>query len=140
MSIMSEMEGKFVNLFGEQIPIISVYTRAQAIEDGVLWDVSPVAREEGFKHPVALTMRVVSEVIIPPEDVADWQDDLGRLRDLLVCPRYAIGRSPDPTTELLFNMDVMDDPKCRKTITLKAQCGPGDDLEPVITVMFPDED
>jgi hypothetical protein len=37
-------------------------------------------------------------------------------------------------------MDVMDDPKRRKTITLKATCGPGDDLEPVITVMFPDED
>jgi hypothetical protein len=37
-------------------------------------------------------------------------------------------------------MDVMDDPKRQKTITLKATCGPGDNLEPVITVMFPDED
>jgi hypothetical protein len=27
-----------------------------------------------------------------------------------------------------------------KTITLKAACGPGDNREPVITVMFPDED
>ena len=140
VSIMSKMEGKFVNLFGEPIPIISVYTRAQAIEDGVLWDVSPVARAEGFKHPVALTMRVVAEVVVPPEAVADWQDDVCRLRDLLVCLRYAIGRSPHPTTDLHFKMDVMDDPKRRKTITLKAQCGPGDNLEPVISVMFPDED
>ena len=89
---------------------------------------------------MAVTTRVVTEVIIPPDEVSEWQDNLGRLRDLLVCLRYAIGRSPDPTTELTFKMDVMDDPKRRKTITLKATCGPGDDLEPVITVMFPDED
>ena len=29
--------------------IISTYTRAQAIEDGVLIDVSPIAKEAGFE-------------------------------------------------------------------------------------------
>ena len=28
----------------------------------------------------------------------------------------------------------------QNTVELKAQCGPGDDAEPVLTVMFPDED
>ena len=33
--------------------IIYAYTRAQAIEDGVLADVSEVAKEAGFRYPVA---------------------------------------------------------------------------------------
>jgi len=38
-------------------------------------------------------------------------------------------------------MDVMNnDREPTKEISLKATCTPGDDLEPVITVMFPDED
>ena len=39
-------------LFGE---VISSYSRAQAIEDGVLVDVSSVAREAGINFPIALT-------------------------------------------------------------------------------------
>ena len=39
------MEGKFVEMFGQSFEVIDVYTRAQAIEDGVLIDVSPVAHE-----------------------------------------------------------------------------------------------
>ncbi len=38
-------------------------------------------------------------------------------------------------------MDMMNnDRQPTKTITLKATCGPGDNLEPLITVMFSDED
>ena len=37
--------------------VISTYTRAQAIEDGVLVDVGSTAQEAGFKWPVALTCR-----------------------------------------------------------------------------------
>ena len=36
-------------------PVIASYSRAQAIDDGVLIDVTPMAREAGFKWPVALT-------------------------------------------------------------------------------------
>jgi hypothetical protein len=44
-------------------------------------------------------------------------------------------------SEVIFNTDVMNKERdTTKLITLKATCGPGDDLEPVITVMFPDED
>ena len=39
-------------LFGE---VIYTYTRAQAIEDGVLIDATEMAKETGFKWPVALT-------------------------------------------------------------------------------------
>ena len=35
VSIMSEMEGKFAEMFGQPFQVIDVYTRAQAIEDGI---------------------------------------------------------------------------------------------------------
>ena len=40
------------SFFGD---IISTYTRAQAIKDGVLIDVSSTAKEAGFEWPVAIT-------------------------------------------------------------------------------------
>jgi hypothetical protein len=39
----------------EDADLIYRYTRADALRDGVLIDVSEVAREAGFKWPVALT-------------------------------------------------------------------------------------
>ena len=39
-------------------PVLSAYTRAQAIEDGILVDVSETAREAGFRIPVAVTRTV----------------------------------------------------------------------------------
>ena len=39
-------------------PAIFAYTRAQAIEDGILVDVSETAREAGFRIPVAITRTV----------------------------------------------------------------------------------
>jgi hypothetical protein len=70
-----------------------------------------------------------------------WQDDLGRLNDLLTCLRYGIKKSPSPSTEITFQIDVMNNKRePTKTITLKGTCTPWDDLEPVITVMFPEED
>ena len=44
-------------------PVISVYTRAQAIEDGILVDVSETAREAGFRIPVAITRTVWSRLV-----------------------------------------------------------------------------
>jgi type I site-specific restriction endonuclease len=41
-------------LFGE---VISTYTRAQALEDGVLVDAGAMAHEADFKWPVAITAR-----------------------------------------------------------------------------------
>jgi hypothetical protein len=39
----------------EEADLIHRYTRAQAIADGVLIDVSAVARKAGITYPVALT-------------------------------------------------------------------------------------
>jgi hypothetical protein len=68
---------------------ISIYTRKQAIEDGVLIDVSEVAKEFGFRYPTAITQGVWAEWIVPPES-AIGQDENGRLWDLLNVFRWKI--------------------------------------------------
>ena len=135
---LNQVENQIGDFF-KDADLIDSYTRKQAIEDGVLIDVSPLAQECGFKYPVALTSRVWGEVVVPPIEARGWQDDIGRLWDLLICMKSASKRSSGKS-ELKFQMIVQNEPGRRKTITLKANCGPGDSAEPVVTVMFPEED
>ena len=144
MSIMSEMEGKMVDFFSEGVSspseVLSVYTRAQAIEDGVLIDVSQFAKEAGFKYPMAVTGRVFQEVIVPPDEVSSTQDDIGRLWDVLNVLRMEIKRAAPGQNRIDFHILVQNKPGKLQKQPLYSTCGPGDDLEPVLTVMMPDED
>jgi hypothetical protein len=123
------------SLFG---PVISAYSRAQAIADGVLVDVSEMARETGVKIPTALTHAVWAEYVNVPKGV-ECQDESGRLWDILMMFRYAARQSPKQET-LLFNLFIRNDNQSAKRVTLKAICGPGDTPEPVLTILKPDED
>ena len=60
-------------------PVISAYSRAQAIDDGFLVDVSDTAREAGFSIPVALTRTVWNRLVAIPEGYQGFQDERGRL-------------------------------------------------------------
>ena len=44
------------------------------------------------------------------------------------------------TSRLDFRLLVRNDNRRPEEVTLKALCGPGDDAEPVITIMLPHED
>ena len=73
--------------------LIFSYTRAQAIADGVLVDVSKLAKEAGFRFPVAVTAAVWAECVTVPDGVAG-QDETGRLWDVLNLLRFAIAKRP----------------------------------------------
>ena len=74
----------------EEFRIISLYTREQARADGFLVDVSDLAREAGFKWPVAVTRTVWDEVVTPtPHDAQQGQSERGRLWDVLWLARLA---------------------------------------------------
>jgi len=65
--------------FGE---VVSVYTRAQAIADGVLIDVSEMAGEAGFRWPVAITAAAWEDCVAWSDTDNDrqvYQDQSGRL-------------------------------------------------------------
>ena len=118
--------------------VIYQYTRAQAIDDGVLVDATSLAKEAGFRFPVALTRSVWEQCVTVPTAV-DCQDETGRLWDVLTVLSFAI-RSGGSRTDLLFVVHVKNDRRPPQPVVLKAICGPGDDVSPVMTVMLPDED
>jgi len=124
----------------ENADLIHRYTRADAIRDGVLIDVSATAREAGFKFPVALTAAVWGKYVAVPPGVV-CQDEAGRLWDVLVMLRFAIRGNKD-ASEVRFGVHVRNDNRERTPplVWLKALCGPGDQGEPVVTVLMPDED
>lgn len=118
---------------------ISVYTRAQAIEDGMLIDVSERAREAGIRFPVEVTNGLWVEHVVPSEKDADrGQDVAGRLWDLLWIFSRAAQRAGARST-LQFQVYFVKNGRSRAE-TIKAVCGPGDDMAPVITLMCETED
>ena len=120
--------------------LVFAYTRAEAIADGVLVDVSEMAKEAGFKYPVALTSTVYARYVEVPPGV-EGQDKEGRLWDILNMLLFAVRQSRGKS-ELLFKLYVLVkagdvEPTL---VTLKSVCGPSDDATPCITIMMPDED
>lgn len=121
-------------------PVISSYSRAQALADGVLVDAGPLAKEAGFIIPVAISQRVWAEYITPDEKaLAGGQSITGRLWDVLFMLHTASRRSQPSKGRVDFAVIFTLKGKQRET-KLYATCGPGDDAEPVITIMHPDED
>jgi hypothetical protein len=125
----------------ENADVVHRYTRADALRDGALIDVSPVAREAGFKFPVALTSAAWVKCVTVPPGVT-CQDEAGQLWDLLTMLRFSVRASKGAVCEVRFGVHVRNDNRDRTPplVRLKAVCGPGDRGEPVITVMMPDED
>ena len=120
-------------IFGEPI---SIYTRAQAIEDGTLIDLTEWASADkgfigGFRCPVAVTRAVWADL----ERAPALQDIRGRAHDLLFMAWLAARRGGGET-----RFDVLMQVGRSKRQSYKLVAGPGDDGEPVITIMKPDED
>jgi hypothetical protein len=111
------------------------------LDPAVLIDVSQTAKEAGFRYPVALTAATWAKCVAVPPGVL-CQEEAGRLWDVLTMLRFAIRASSGGASEVRFGVHVRNDNRDRTPplVRLKALCGPGDQHEPVITVMLPDED
>ena len=130
-------------LFGE---VISTYSRAQAIEDGVLVDVGEMAIEAGFRILVALTSAAWSDCVVWSDADSErqvYQDQSGRLFDVLYMAHHAIRSSRSGGDRLTFELyRVLRDGKSTKAAitTLKLIVSPGDQGEPVVTILLSEED
>jgi hypothetical protein len=121
-------------------------TRTEAVRDGMLIDISEVAGEAGLIYPVALTWAVW-------EDCVAWsdhdnarkgteQDESGRLWDVVTVLAHAARRAaPDAQQVAVVLIRTPREGRGRAPykVTLTAIVGLGDDGEPVITVLHPDE-
>ena len=124
----------------EDAPVIFSYSRAQAIEDGVLIDLSEWAAELGFRYPVACTAAVWQGHVVPAGELRELgQSERGRAHDLLWMLLCAIRRN-SRDDRVAFEVLFLQTPRRHVTVTFKAVCEPGDEGEPVITIMLPQED
>lgn len=124
--------------------LISVYTRAQALADGVLVDVSETAREAGFTVPVAMTIGLWTATVAWDEENGRWQDEKGRLWDVLSMARFAIrahreGPVSDRCPASVLCVENTRGGR-RRLVDFVLHSGPGDDGEHVMTFMLPGED
>lgn len=133
--------GGLVEMFGEPI---SIYSRRQALDDGVLVDVSEVAKEAGFKFSVAVTRAAWADCVEWNDEDScrqTYQDEAGRLWDVLHMASLAARRNGG--SELRFQLYRV--PRGGRgvrprLVTLQMLCGPGDEGEPVITISMLGED
>jgi hypothetical protein len=116
--------------FWDDAEYVSVYTRAQAIEDGELVDVSELAQEAGFRWPMAFTRALWAT--IEKIDKRSCQDVTGRTWDVLSVARWAIRRGQG--NQAGFKVKIG-----RKNHHLVCHVGPGDTPEPVLTVGYPED-
>jgi hypothetical protein len=126
---------EITGIFGE---LIYVYTRAQALEDGLLVDVSETAREAGFTIPVALTRGAWEAAVAWPAD-NHWQDEAGRLWDVLFVLAFLAKRSKGSRIDYHVHR-VPPNRRKASRLDLKAVVSGGDDGAPVLTILLPDED
>lgn len=125
------------SLFGDHL--VFRYTRAQAIADGVLSDLTQgefaeVTRSH-FKVHVACTALVFAQLneVVEAGD-GDWK---GILNDI-----YSVGKSPFTRVEFVGNGEERHFTVTfgMKAFALKIHAGPGDDGELVLTLMEENED
>lgn len=143
------------DIFGKAI---YTYTRQQALEDGVLIDITDAAKEAGFKMPIAISLAAWEKCVHWSEEDAvrtgAYQDQSGRLWDILWMLHVAIkGGSnvisqrqgaPGEGSEIVYNfLCVPRDLSKHSEPTLhelKCICGPNDDMTPCMTIMLVKED
>ena len=125
-------------IFGD---VIHRYTREQALDDGVLVDLTHLAKEAGLKFPLAMTNEAFFTYVEPTEDLLHWGQSVeGRAWDVVWMLSLAIRRSTGGTKVRFQTMFLMPRrgggkgrPR-RETITFECTCGPGDHGEPVMTI------
>jgi hypothetical protein len=124
--------------------VIFSYARAKALADGVLVDVTETAREAGFRLPVAITAALHNRLTLTKADAALGQDYDGRLWDVLWLAVFTAKLPGSDTDTIRFSLEQQEanahtgKPE-KVALRLWANCGPGDNSEPVITIGFPED-
>lgn len=129
------------NDFWADAEIISSYSRAQALADGVLIDASvgdlATVSAQHYRYPIAMTAAVhnlVDEAVTNPAWGNDWS---GVWHDILYVSTRMYSEIDEQTRQ--FSVIITGAGGCDYH-TLKMVCGPDDDGLPCLTVMLASED
>lgn len=125
--------------------VIHSYSRAEAIADGMLVDVTATAAEAGFKIPVAITRAAWADCVEWNDQIearkSVTQDESGRLWDVLWMANMAC-RAPGDGQRRVFELHRVPSEgrgNRPRRVSLIVHIGPGDDPRPVITIMQTNE-
>lgn len=121
--------------------LIHSYTRKQAHEDGLLIDLNTLTdedlpRQAGFKPQTSITVGAFEQTIGSNVE----GDTKGKTWDVLQVMLAACLKGRSLKTSWTTFKVVTSRGSGHTPVDLWCQIGPGDDREPVITIMLPDED
>lgn len=122
--------------------VVSSYSRKQAIEDGVLIDVSttfPDLVRPLFKLPVVFAQHLWALVEEAVHSSEHHNDPNGVVHDVLWMA-YRAAKDAPGANRTTFNCIITGTSAGTNEHELILHIGPGDDGEPVITIMTPSDD
>lgn len=111
------------------------YTRAQAIADGLLIDVTDTARSAGLNVLVAITPALWADILAVPPLHRAHQDVLDRLSAVLLQARWAMIDVADAWGSYEVAMPVGD----RETYQVTMLIGPDENGNQCLMLMRPEE-
>lgn len=121
--------------------LIYSFTRTMALESGVLIDVTNQAKEAGFKFHTVVTDNLFHSYIVPPAGLeGEGQSIEGRLHDVFFVLLAAIRSSKAATDYAEIDVLFLMAPDRQEKVKVIAVVGPGDEGEPVLTIMLPGDD
>ena len=132
-------------LFGPGIyahtPELRRHTRAPALADGALMDVTEAGEEVGFKLPVAISEALHNRLTPTKAEAGLGQDYDGRLWDVLWLAAFTIQLADRGTEAVTFTIVQQEvEPKGGQPhgvdLRLRAVRGPGDEGKLVVTIGF----
>ncbi len=117
---------------------IDIYTRREALADGVLVDVtaqaSPAQMLGGFKVPVAVTAALWHAIAAMPPSLQGLADERGRLHNVLWMARLAVSRRAE-----LFDVVLQFAGTRKRTHRLRVHVGPDECGTVSVTIGFPED-
>lgn len=128
----------------EEDDLIYSYSRAQALADGVLVDVTQLASEAGFRFPTAITADLHARITPDEREKALGQSYGGRLWDVVFLASFA-ARKEGLTDRCSFEVNLFEAEPApphrthHSTLFLWMVISHGDQVEPVITIGFPED-
>ena len=122
--------------------IIYAYTRQDAFKDGALVDLNQwISIEESpFRYPVACTstvFKIIEKAVNNKKYLNDYEGVIWDIMYMATVPsarKKALGESG-----WIYNVIITGTGR-KKYHDLKILCHPGDNMEPVLTIMLPTED
>jgi len=112
------------------------YTADDAMRDGILFDVGPIAKEAGFLLPVRITSGLKSLLTPEQEATHHGQSYEGRLWDVLMVARFAIGANKNERL-VSFDVHVYNTPTDQRSYNLWVVLDQTSDS--AIHIMLPEE-